>query len=426
MAIQFSLKELLAVTVAAAIGFARVRLGAGIGEGLETTAIVWLTYGLAAQAIDIRAAYRLAAPQSSAERFGYQYAIYWRFAAAALLVACIAVEYCYDAKVLHWPSDFIGLISDSVLRNELRWFLVAMVLLTLHSFRRRRSHVVWQVLGLPAGALLALLFWTNVIAYLVHVAINSIDAAQSPRFADPGLDVNFVRRGQRFLMLASCASIFIPLQWWSVFSLPRAWSGTKWRRAIVVYALCLLPTMVFTVWLHVRGLYALQPAWRQSLDLHAIEAWILFVLLLLAFTTAATYRLMTVSRTHETAESDSQHPVAETPVAKRRYAHQRRGLLLLLALGTFVTMLPQFVQGNTPWEELLWHLSSPEYILPLLVIALALRSVVRPVSEWTPVPLSPGQFAVVWLAVLMAMTFAAPTLAAFGFAVWLSPWYRFI
>jgi hypothetical protein len=108
-----------------------------------------------------------------------------------------------------------------------------------------------------------------------------------------------------------------------------------------------------------------------------------------------------------------------------RYYHERRWLILLLAVVVAVPLLPLMLDFWAPrgWGCSLWYLViMPEGALPLALLCLAVESEVSARQKPSPATvmdrprLAPGLFVLIWAVLLVIVLAAAPILGAWGFA----------
>jgi hypothetical protein len=109
--------------------------------------------------------------------------------------------------------------------------------------------------------------------------------------------------------------------------------------------------------------------------------------------------------------------------------------ILFLLIGVAVysfQMISDFTSSwglSSPWEGLAYLLVYPDayFMLAISVLSLQLGWLSRKGRARTTIsvlPLQRSRFAIAVVTLTALVAVAIPTLAAFGFACWLGPWYR--
>lgn len=208
---QFTLRSLFLLTFSVAIGLSFWRIerdwhanitptsfswpvpGAGPRDCWYTAVLAaascWIVFGLAAQVHDIRRAFRLNSHATTDERWGRRFALAWRLAVCFLIVASFAFQLLFRFHVIveNDRGDSLGVSSlemwDAVLFTSIIAAIAGSFDIGRHVWRRPWSWGLYIFRGFAVAALFLLLMeGRQIVAYLVHVTIVAILAAQPLMF----------------------------------------------------------------------------------------------------------------------------------------------------------------------------------------------------------------------------------------------------
>jgi hypothetical protein len=252
-----------------------------------------------------------------------------------------------------------------------------------------------------------------------------------------------------FLGHALLATGFIMLDLFWLRQLIGCWKAGTWTRAVAAGALgiSLALTAIFPVWLLTRGFKAISPRFVEVFEIAPVNRWILGLVLVVLFVTAAARRMIPAAKM---PECDARWNWRRRPSA---YYHERRFVALFVAatILCLAARLPmEFLRnlpfgslprgsGNLPWwfpftaieyfkEVLEWYLTDPRCQLWSVVFCLALYRTIFAVartsggSSAAPLELPLSLFAIVWTVLLATVLMAAPIITALGVGLCLNWW----
>lgn len=438
--LQFSLTHTALGVILLAVVCALWKAGATITDSISDALTLWVAIGLFAQARDIT----LAAPSDRADRsrFGHQFAAAWRMAAGVLLCVCVVLAFGLPKDTMFYAfahrgmldGDYDCQVTPSQVRETLSRSIVVIVLLTLAAPRTIKAcarHRLIAMIGGVAGATLFLLY--SVLALwncgLVYFAI------QGPEHAFPGIreslglgSLPFLAE-QGFMRIAAVLGLLLCVQLFAMVRLSRQAQRrpSSWCYFILWFAAaCVMGASI--AWALPQRLKELRPEFYQTLHWPPISEVFLAAAIILVLVTAASTRLV--------QERNPRSP--PLAVLDRRYAHESRFLHLML--GVFVPLAAlvevglrrhwlrgfdaAFLRYFYSYGDDIIRLMSPDGFLLWIVPCVALITAMRPVYAWQPLEVSAPRFFRAWLMLLITIVLGLPTLAALGFALWLTPWYK--
>jgi hypothetical protein len=224
--------------------------------------------------------------------------------------------------------------------------------------------------------------------------------------------------------------------------LARDWSAPRrrWLWAGLL-ALCLGASTCYPIWLGTTGLSGLAPRFVEAWEFGPLHRWFTAALLVVVLSAAAAYRVV----------APREAPADEVRINWRQnpasYYHERLPVLILLLLAPIAEIFARLAARWGSFQEFFsvyggdifvgvgdWLLGALLYdVRSYLWLAVMLLALQKTVGGWFPASRSPpagpprlalARYLVVWLALLMIVAAGVPTLAGFGFAVWLNSWHR--
>lgn len=447
---QFSLRALFLLAFGVALAFSAISSeGTNWAYGLFAPLIVFIVIGLISQVRDLWRTFNARPDLSSEERWGWRFAVFWRVGVACLLVGHYIITALEAQEVLPLPEREDGFWEVGVnLRHALLHLSLLVVLASVPSPTEKRRRSAQSHLLNVTGAILALVWcfviWTQqtVVAHLVHVALQGIEATWPPQFADEGLDADMTGRSLAFFWrsLFSAALVFVDLV--LLHQLSRQWSRGVRRRLVLAgfLALSLAMTAWYPVWVYTSGLRNMSPLMAEAMVMGPLHLWVSALLLMIVFVSAATYRMV---QTPEMPSHTAEKSWRRNPL---RYYHERPGVIVLLATAVILFDLVsswlqlrewRYYSGMFPglrsyvsfvWWFLQSFLYDPVRYMSLAVLLLALQKAwtgwpQRPDSPPAGPPVLPlPRFSAIWIAMFLTAVTGIPTIAWFSFAFWMGPW----
>ncbi len=355
-------------------------------------------------------------------------AVAWQVLEAADLVAPIAND---DSFELHDPGPR-G-------RSALLYLSLLVCITSPTLLAPLRKSNVWKLIVDVAAiaaaiALGTIILWNETfIEALVYIAIRGVETAEPTGALPPGLEVQFA---YTFLAGTAAAVLLVIL---ANRAITRWWEQPRLRMAFLFAAVAAGGSLVWVAaWLTTTVLPQLSPAMHETIGIGPSFHWLPAVALIGLASCAWTYQVIRRSRSDTSA-------IVPVPISNgTRFTVPAMVFLALTALGlaevyeiyqVIFRMLPAKSGGTLfagDWRDFVWLLASTEHILPIAAWLMAGLLLVR---AWTgrrtdPAVLAyglpPGQFAALWCLNLLLISVTGFFAAWASFAVWLTPWYRWV
>lgn len=357
-----------------------------------------------------------------------------RWGLAAMLVGCMTIQLLNMQGFVTFPEDDLFLYDDVV--TQYLWWLAVLIVLgdavrRVDGGRPHRSH--WLINGVIGLGLLGLATYMvtdlALVNYLVHVACRGVDAAQPLRYqrypvTTLGSEWSLIltNAGGAAVIVIAAALMLRQIANHGLNSL---------RRPKMLAALALLLGVSGGIsYYH----YAIERYWLAP-DLEGIgftSSWWQRaggVAVAAVLVTYAIYRCWHASAALATTTASS-HASLALPLAGEQFF-----VLFVLAAPAVLYMgqsiWAAFNAGylTTPLEGLLYLTLTPSTYFIMAMLALGLRLIRlrwqgRVPAPLVVIPLRSSDFILAWLLLAAIVAVAIPTFAAFGFAYWLGPWYR--
>ncbi|MEM9658267.1 MAG: hypothetical protein AAF961_07905, partial [Planctomycetota bacterium] len=409
------------------------RLPGALQETFLITAAVAMAIGLVQQVAYLSRQ----GPLSGAVRHAVRIAIFWRLAVSVLM----------SAMILLWIAQNQGLISPDGLGDagwdyssypplvpECLLYLGMIVGLSSLLGRRRSSRMpraLRAFLIVIAGlfAIVAQSQETGVI-YLVYRAMAGIEQIHASQFRRPGAYPDFAAEGHWLFWRSAIALLASRLGAWLLLS---AVLRTRLPVSTFIWtftwgSILLSGGAAFGYWFLLAGLGQIAPDFAEGGWASTPRQWIEAAL---ACTLAIPFLAVgIVGRSAPRIDiGDPAHPYAAL--------HQSRLVSIVLALSSLIYVVTLVLSlggfgwsslGLIPWEVARWTLFNAGFYIPTAVALLGFQ---RFGQDWrhgsSPEPmrivaLDARRFIYVCAAFVMIAVFSVPTLFAFSFASWFSPW----
>jgi hypothetical protein len=438
---RFSLGDLFLIVLglAVALGVSRVDRMTWIDSALAGFSVPFVI-GLAAQAADLWRTSRARTDLNLPAQWACKLAAFWRIALAGILVGS-------QVHLVLFPeppgSEALGYVelTHVGLRRCVVWLALIAALgppraapETSPVRRSLKRLSAFLAVACAAGMLIAVaLNWTSVQVQLLW-ALQSVEATEPLRFARSRADANTGLHEDWFVATTAVAAVGVAANVLLTAFLARdreAWSCPAWLCAAIL-TVGLAGVGWYGVWAYTSGFPAVSPSFASTILL--VSPWELLVagvLLLLLVT------LLAMGLVQETPRPSAARFSWRLP--SRLYHHE--GPLILTGFALVVAALM--------WIKVADYLRDP-LVLPALdaervglamnvptncLLAALLGAVWRAAfalwrfrRTWEPagLPPSPSRVILVWLAVFATTVTAVPVLAGLSFALWLTPWYRWV
>ena len=360
-------------------------------------------------------------------------AIGWRAVVCATLVGCLLLKIALVRQWLLHPSQqmyerYFGYAdgdADTVL------LLSSLAALHLNVRRSERWSSLWQhriarylLLSLSLIATTAVLIGFQLIPYLVYKALAGIEQNHKPQFWRPGayLDPQDVGYQHFWLACAGFAALLMGATLW-IKSVADANRRTLYIAAGTVG---LAASSAYAYWFYAVGGPTLAPDFAyvglQSYWWHWLEATVILVL----FIPLAAYRM---AQTDESLDSSaSTDPILDFPLNVPVIILGSAGCLVVGTYTIYILIRDYFASsGYLSAGKYLWlTLTDYPYYLPVAMALVLLKLswlIIRRQELQAAVPSIDGS-KLAWYCIVLSVLIpiAIPTIAAFGFSMWLSPW----
>jgi hypothetical protein len=427
---QFTLGDLFVAMFGICVG-ASIRVPNVPLTALMLAAVMfWFVLGVGNQIRDLWGAFHGRPELSHNQQWGWRLAVFWRIGVVCLLIGCYLVAQLLNHRLLHLPEGEVNsLVFGATLRVSVFYLTLVIIMSSSPKPRAHWRQTWWatamEIVGLLAGMLLTFLVAANGMctAAMVEFSIRGILAAQPVQFFDADTAAYLADRSS-FFWFSLCATASIPAAFVLLRRLAQSWDCSRRQRwlwgGLALLAVSL--SGLYPVWLATTGFGRVSPYLERAMQLGPLHRWISAAILLVIAVTALTYRI---------ASSPLRPSVSE--ISWRKHAHtyyyERAPVLAILAIAALLNLAGEvrLVRScSLPWYELC---NQPLVFLVAAVILLAMRGIL--VSFRRSAPSAPGEilelplglFCTVWTATFLLILTGLTTLAGFGFAVWLSPWY---
>ncbi len=432
LAPRIPLRNVFLLFVCAAVGLATYPDLLGALEPAISTAMV---IGLMQQVVQLS---RTPAeiPIRNELLFAKYYAIAWRFALAATILAYLAFNMLFFRGFIEYPD------RDEVLIIE-PWFYISsicIVIVILVSLVRWRSNALERAPPRKRLALLLAILTTLIMLimvteqttmdFLVHRAVAGIEADQPENLQRPGVYIQPGDEGYKSLWIAIVAVMCIVASLFMVTSMRCPITGrmTSWLMFCAVVGL-LIPPLAFCVWYYQHEFHRLSPDMAGAGLAISWLDWLFGGWIAVFMVTAGAYRLGKTEAVRQTVVTNLSHDADSKPL------HETLPCVVILA-GNGLYGLWIYWREIFDYDPLFGtsnvgrYLSMTCYPITLLMLATSLASFQlcwyrwknRSSSiSWQLVGLSPRAFCQGWVALVLILVIGIPVLRAFAFILWLGP-----
>ena len=444
MYLRFQISELLYVTtaIAAGCGVAQLRSLSWPFGALVTATILSIPL-IVRESLALHRAARSRTTISRDERFELRFLAWSRVVALAIFVAAVAWHVLEAAELISpiANDDSFDLHDPGPRGRSALLYLSLLVCITSPTLLAplRRSNVWKLIIELAAFAaaiaLATIILWNETfIEALVYIAIRGVEQAEPAGAQPPGREIQFACT----FLAGTAASILLVILANRVIA--RSWERRRLRMAFLFAAVAAGGTLAWVAgWLTATVLPQLSPAMHETIGLGPVYRWFATAALIGLVSCAWTYLVIRRSRPRD--------ELTIVPVPESRYgrvtvpavafvALSFAGLAAIYEAYQFVfRIVPQKSGGmilTGDWRDLVWTLASTENLLPVaawLMAGLLLSRAWRKRRESPSVMaygLPLGQLTVLLCCNVMLIPVAGFLAAWASFALWLTPWYRWV
>jgi hypothetical protein len=354
--------------------------------------------------------------------------IIWRVLLIALLAVCLGVQLAVQRGLLELPQNGLPLVGRDVLTMFAFPLGIMIAMSTAFASARaaQRSGRRWiGALAIAGGAVIVLYVTVNqqtLIVYLVHIACAGVDMANKDAISRYQVDT--IAKQTMFANLAKAAMVAYGMAALLLADALRRRGRSRVRRLEAgCGAIFLAAAAVYCVWYYTRGLPMASPDLAEA-HYNSYLRWGGLVLGVMAVSVGA-YRN---ARSEDARASVSRPlPLHETPFC------------LAFLLGATVMLVVDAVRSYSEYQSTFGGVSNLEFAGDLagnpetqMRVALALATLAACWRAWklrglpNPMEISRldlGRLAATWITLAALLAVGVHTLAAFGFAIWMGPWY---
>lgn len=401
-------------------------------EVLLTTCATAMVIGLIQQVVLLTKANL----EHTADHSSLRFAIVWRGAVAALLAVSLLVEVGINRELLELPERDYWFYNAGWFLPEYLIFGCMILVLTdsLGQYRRvkLRKRSVLKVVLWVFTVLMALYALANssLTLFWVYKAIAGVEAAELKEFQRPGAYPDFQAEGYWLFWIASSA---VMLTIAGAIALVSPFFFRQWSRGRHLFVggmgLVLLGLSAgFGYWYHFVGFPRISPDFAEAGWSSTWWDWFEAAALLAVAIPALAYRLsVDSSNSIELHFSDQQKPVL----------HQSLLVTVLLGLAAIFDVFSYFQSllfdsyasySVSVFQILIWSVTDTGFYIPLAVTLLSLQLLWKhwkaPSQNGTfcIVRVNPQRVLLASIALVVIIVLSIPTLSAFCFAYWVSPW----
>ena len=377
-------------------------------------------------------------PPRASFTFAHSFAIFWRCVVGLTIFAHFVLEFIQAA----FPHSLNALAYDrSMVSAEMPETYVMCVLIVLcnsierwrpktHSISAPRRRTRWlALLAMPLGAVV--LLNATLMMYLVHWAGSSIEAGQSARFRRPGVYITPVDENLFSYWLGSLAvlSLLVGAALLLRFIRRRNFAfASLWNLAAI--APLLAAAAIFSIWFFTIKFQKLSPdMFGNGLEATRSE-WLFGCILGGGVAAVVAYRLASSREFSDPPITDVEKNPEAVPF------HQNPAIVFLIGLSglyDFFGIRKYLLIGSMSFPRtlsgiLLFTLSDPR---ALIVLATSIASVqlcwIRwryrtQLVQWRLAAVSRPAYYESFIATIIILAIAVPTLHAYAFICWLMPW----
>jgi hypothetical protein len=444
MQFRFRISELLFVTAAIAAGCAIAQITTlAWSFGALVTAIILSIPLIVRESVALNRAARFSTAASRDERFELRFLAWGRLLALLILVAAVGWQLLEAAELIASIAndDAFELHDPGPRGRSALLYMSLLVCITSPTLLAplRRSNV-WKlfidVAAIAAAiALATIILWNDTfIEALVYIAIRGVEQAEPTGALPPGREIQFA---YTFLAGTAAAIVVVIL---SNRAITRWWERQRLRVALLFATAAAGGALAWLgAWLTNTVLPQLSPAMHETIGLGPLYRWLPTVVLIVLASYTWTYLVIRRSR------SCDKLTIVPVPIAGyTRVAVPAVIIVALTALGLaafyetyqlIFRMLPAkgggtIASGN--WQDVLWMLALTENFLPFAAWLLACLLLFRAWKTRRTEPavqtygLPPGKFATLLCLNLLLISVTGFLAAWASFALWLTPWYRWV
>jgi len=368
--------------------------------------------------------------------FAREFSIVWRVGLAFVMAACVIATVVYRNGLLQLTDEEKVSLSFDLL-NPFTSISIAFVLcnsiLRLRSgldYREKQPQWSWLIWLFAAVLAMLVVVHGSLIAYLVHQAVEGIEASIPAQFQRPGVYPNLRQESFRPFWIAAGAVLSFFLA--AAMLVCCVWqTRSTWQRfaALVAGVALLAIPLSFCQWFYVTEFHRLSPELAGAgLDASAID-WLVGGTVGCALITTCAYQLAKSKQVAGAVSTDLSIETDSTSL------HESVPVLLLVAVhGIYVlaALVMQVANVGSIFgrQRIMFYVSTLWDPTSLLVLAQAVAALqlcwIRyqrrsQTTSWKLYGLSPRVFFESWALIAILLLIGIPTLNAFAFIAWLGP-----
>lgn len=434
----------MAFTFGVAVGLARYSSERLWPEALLSSVSGWMILGLMRQSFNLWKEYHQQDGLSYEERWGWRFAILWRFPVTLLLVVGFLFNQLLLQSVVELPvatGDFLGPLYEN---EALHCIYLLCLLFMLFSAQPREtsrkspsgSRAIVTTVGylLVLGIGLITVLSVELLPFLVHLSCFGLTIGQSSAVDLHPVGNELLHNWSLFSRWTILACCIVVGNFLSVIALGRQWTKGPLRRFLLGGALLIGLSFAITygAWAYEIGLPSVTPFVATSIATNLPHHWFILILLLAIITSTVAYRLST-KRCREGFSKPRQLQLLQSV-----YSHERPIVLVLLVVGLLGLRMRHLVESllddyGSFWTDLYYSLDDAmtdavgwlEWIGILLALRILHRRWFRKLGppQEPPTLISPGQFLAVWLSLFLSLATALVPWSALGFAMWVNDFW---
>jgi hypothetical protein len=431
---QIRLRTIFLLFFCAAVGLTTSKSPNG---ALRATAEITIVISLFQQAWQLLRWRTTECDNSHELSFARRFAIFWRFAIAVILGACVLSRLLL-AKHFVLPPERGELFFYPLDQGLPQLCILIALCSSCARWRSSRPVVSLHVIRLPLlwilGIAIAAIMLTdgNIMQFLIHRALHGVERAQKPRFHRTDLYVQLSDEGYYAIWfgVVAVACLFVAALVAIHLRDKRAWPAVR-RFRWPIFIVLLVPAAVFCVWYHRYEFYRVSPDMGSVGFAIGRYDSLIGALLAAVAVTAAAYKMAV-----RTAPMATVYPDLSVELDRRGF-HESSVILCLLVAGAvtnicyraseLLSYAPTLAAITFRW--LLCFLCDPSSLLAIatLVVTIQLcwlrwktRSQAIP---WTLPALSPQIFSEGWIMLAFLVIAGIPTIQAFVFLLSTTPYH---
>jgi hypothetical protein len=409
-------------------------------DALTPTIASAMCLGLIQQARQLFRAKRTNVDTDSHWSFAFKFAILWRLALASVIAACLVSQMSISHHLWQEPTS-----GDLIVYQSSIWTVVqiCMIVVLSDSVRRWSPHtppaasnrwrvVFWWILSLAVVA--AALPDLGLVAGLVHLATEGIEAGQPVRFSRTGTYPNHQTEGFRSFWITSAALIigFLAIIFFVLANAVQTRRRRLW--SLVAFTISITAAGGFCVWYYAREFHRISPDLASVGPAGGWFDWFKAATIVVILISAVAYRFSCVPNARIVLSPNLNDRASEVAL------HEAGPTLVLLTaliacdiyviVKAFVDFTPSPGMSNF-WEFLAlvitWRDIYLQSAIDLLILQLCWIHWRRrnETIAWQLAPVDGQRYFLNWAGIALLVLVSIPLFAAYSFVYWLGPWYLY-